>query len=319
MRNGKLFIAVVFCAFLTQIRAQGVTGADISYMYAGGTIACSLAVVSDIPIDTVYLNSGSGSFDTIPFSQSQQGGEYNGFIIINYTFPGPGTYTLEAKIPYWVPSISNMTASGTQTVNLSGEVVVSPLLDPNHSSQWGYFPNNVQQGGGTYIHDPGYTSVDNFDSIVYSVLPVDASGYLFPSQMGGSESASNGVISVTPVINGLYAVGIRVTEYKEVAPGQFLYTGYTERVIVIDATSMGVSELNTMHWTIYPNPSNGSIRLPENATFDILVFDILGKQVMQQQKAAQQLNVSKLPAGNYTVCILNNADGNWKTGKFVKE
>lgn len=64
-------------------------------------------------------------------------------------------------------------------------------------------------------------------------------------------------------------------------------------------------------WSIYPNPSNGevlTIQLPNAvATADLLVYDLLGKVVFQQQYIGNQTTVSlsKLPKGLYTVQLIH--------------
>jgi len=73
---------------------------------------------------------------------------------------------------------------------------------------------------------------------------------------------------------------------------------------------------------LFPNPANNSLNVwigGEGQKAQIRVYDIMGKQVMQQvsSNTLTQLNVSKLPAGIY---LLNVNNGNeTKTARFVKE
>lgn len=64
-------------------------------------------------------------------------------------------------------------------------------------------------------------------------------------------------------------------------------------------------------WSIFPNPSTGeglTIQLPVTvSTAHLVVYDLLGKVVFQQQNLGNQqtVNLNKLPKGLYTVQIIN--------------
>jgi hypothetical protein len=72
---------------------------------------------------------------------------------------------------------------------------------------------------------------------------------------------------------------------------------------------VGTDELSSdlESWSIFPNPNNGesiNIQLPASvSTANIVVYDLLGKVVFQQQNLDNQqtVNLNKLPKGLYTV------------------
>jgi para-nitrobenzyl esterase len=73
--------------------------------------------------------------------------------------------------------------------------------------------------------------------------------------------------------------------------------------------TVGTDELSSdlESWSIFPNPNNGesiNIQLPASvSTANIVVYDLLGKVVFQQQNLDNQqtVNLNKLPKGLYTV------------------
>jgi para-nitrobenzyl esterase len=77
--------------------------------------------------------------------------------------------------------------------------------------------------------------------------------------------------------------------------------------------TVGTDELSSdlESWSIFPNPNNGesiNIQLPASvSTANIVVYDLLGKVVFQQQNLDNQqtVNLNKLPKGLYTVQIIH--------------
>jgi hypothetical protein len=56
----------------------------------------------------------------------------------------------------------------------------------------------------------------------------------------------------------------------------------------------------------YPNPvSNGKIYITSKTTLDkeILIFDVLGKKVLQTTISSRELNISTIPPGVYIIKI----------------
>ena len=58
--------------------------------------------------------------------------------------------------------------------------------------------------------------------------------------------------------------------------------------------------------SLYPNPvSNGKVYITTKNDFDkeIIIFDVLGKKVLQTMLSSKELNVSNLPSGVYIIKI----------------
>ena len=75
---------------------------------------------------------------------------------------------------------------------------------------------------------------------------------------------------------------------------------------------------NTEVVSLFPNPANGFVFLPEH-TGQVRVFDLNGRTVFEKQiSGATELDVSCLPAGLFFV-EMATADGKRKVARFVKE
>ncbi|MCW2119188.1 T9SS type A sorting domain-containing protein [Flavobacterium sp. 7A] len=69
---------------------------------------------------------------------------------------------------------------------------------------------------------------------------------------------------------------------------------------------------------LYPNPvSNGriSISTKNDSNKDIIIFDLLGKKILQTQLAGRELNISNLSPGVYIIKI--NEDNATATRKLI--
>ncbi len=73
--------------------------------------------------------------------------------------------------------------------------------------------------------------------------------------------------------------------------------------------TLGLDELETNSFNIYPNPTNTgfvNITSTSNDLLEAKVFDILGKQVLESTVTNNQLNVSNLNAGVYILKLTQN-------------
>lgn len=114
----------------------------------------------------------------------------------------------------------------------------------------------------------------------------------------------------TPTMNGSIGFGIGVLDIA----AQLLYTGVTPLSITnVNATAST--------FAIYPNPASDVLNIQlETATnkVDMVITDIVGKQVMSQSLQNNTVSVNTLPAGLYIIHLA--ADGvNYAPVKFVKK
>jgi hypothetical protein len=127
-------------------------------------------------------------------------------------------------------------------------------------------------------------------------------------------------IDLTP---GLYYVTITATD--DGVPAETTTSTIVIRTSYDASVMTGITEKNTEEqFSIYPNPSNGTITVNHkiNAASEPFVnlSDVLGKTVMTRSlnSASQQIDISALPQGIYFATIISK-EGKGKTMKIVKK
>lgn len=322
MKIIKTLLLAGFWAFLTPANAKGLLGVDLTYTHGGGyAYSFTISIYSDSALNMALIDFGTNNnYDTVAIPQSQiQVGKYYGSATVTHIFPGPGTYNINIVAPNWTSSIDNITHSPTQVFYANGKLVISPFITANESVLFGASQLSVSTVGSFYTHDLQVNNPDS-DSLVYTIFPLVAAGYLLPSQMGGSESISaSGMLQVSFPANGFYTIGLRVSDYRETNPGQYILVGEAFRVMTIEANTVGLTESTFTNWLVYPNPATDYIQFPQNESYDVLVFDMQGKQVLQQRAVNDKLNITMLAAGTYSLYAVNNKNGNGSAVKFTKQ
>jgi len=92
---------------------------------------------------------------------------------------------------------------------------------------------------------------------------------------------------------------------------------YLTIVIDYDGTKIGVPRVNKAMFTVYPNPSTNIVYIGGVNCQNIQVLDLMGKVVLHQNLAGNQINIETLPAGIY---ILNAmSDKGLVVQKMVKQ
>lgn len=85
--------------------------------------------------------------------------------------------------------------------------------------------------------------------------------------------------------------------------------------------SLGINENNKAKVSVYPNPANDVVNIKGASINKVVAFDILGKQVVNQEFSAQNevsVNVSSLRTGMYVLQVTNDL-GATETIKFAKK
>ena len=77
------------------------------------------------------------------------------------------------------------------------------------------------------------------------------------------------------------------------------------------AASLGVNQLNEKSFTIYPNPSNGNVKINFTNSIEkrsVQVFSVLGQKVFENEYAnSSSVVITNLPIGVYIVKVTENA------------
>jgi hypothetical protein len=81
---------------------------------------------------------------------------------------------------------------------------------------------------------------------------------------------------------------------------------YFYTVILFFIFSLAAKAQDGKELGFYPNPaSNGKIYITSKTTLDkeIVIFDVLGKKVFQQETSSKEINISTLSPGVYIIRI----------------
>ena len=108
----------------------------------------------------------------------------------------------------------------------------------------------------------------------------------------------------------------------------YLHTGDQIKVIAEDgvttkiytiATVTGIETVTSEQPFFYPNPVADKLHISNHYTADarILIFDLQGKKVLDQQMTSNQVNVANLPKGVYLVELLDS--GKATINKLLKK
>jgi hypothetical protein len=106
----------------------------------------------------------------------------------------------------------------------------------------------------------------------------------------------------------------------------YYYETYYTRALFHNAGIASVSEGSTMQ--VYPNPAASEINIywpgvSKGTEIEINIVTATGQKVITEnirwQKETETLSIRGLTPGMYFVHITNNATGQWKTFKLIKE
>lgn len=70
----------------------------------------------------------------------------------------------------------------------------------------------------------------------------------------------------------------------------------------VSESFIGIDESSVNKISIHPNPTSGLIQVQLEGPFDYEVYDLSGK-MLAKDAGKEQIDISKLPAGTYTVII----------------
>lgn len=211
--------------------ATHVLGAEIRYVHVVGytyTIETHLYSSIDTPADRpeIVLVYNNSVIDTVPRLEIVDivvpdvcwGGIRLSKYVIEHTFPGPGTYTIDFEDQNRDGGIFNIPNSIAQAICVRTVLLIDDALGPNSSIHYQAPMVNLQIAGSQLIHDPSAFELDG-DSISFEFETPnglgcsDIAGYQFPSQM--SIDPGSGIWSwQLPQLQGPVCISIHGTEWR---------------------------------------------------------------------------------------------------------
>ncbi|MBS1533560.1 MAG: T9SS type A sorting domain-containing protein [Bacteroidetes bacterium] len=160
-------------------------------------------------------------------------------------------------------------------------------------------------------YDPsGYLYLTGFSQKIFKIA---LTGYSITPNLpaGLSFDATTGVISGNPLVDSP-ATTYTISAYNN--------SGQSTATIVISTSTLGTSTPQLKKLTLYPNPTTSVLHFeqPDNEIFKkIVLTDLAGKKVIEEDGNADQMNVEQLAPGCYIVKVMSQ--DNVYVNKFTKE
>jgi hypothetical protein len=277
----------------------------------------TLAGPSGVDFDMTIYNSGgtqigsgtsSSANETVSLTNQAAGTYY--IRIYGYNGANSSTcYTITATVTPVTGCASsydvstNGTASGAAIIPFNTDI--KGLISPSGDND--YYRFNITTGGTATITLT--TLPADYDIRLYSS---DGTTQLAISQNGGTTSET---ISRTYTAGTYY---VRVYGYNNANNATSCYT----LRVALGTASKEAELIVSGKISAFPNPVSDKVTIRVDdlkGMADIRVFDMYGKQVMQQtsSNSSTDMNLSKLPAGIYLIRVVS--DGKESTMKVVKQ
>ena len=156
--------------------------------------------------------------------------------------------------------------------------------------------------GGPYlwIHDQAATG--DQDLVVQLQLPSGTpTGLVYDYNLSGQPAGNTGI-----------AGGLFISD--EVVPGKVTIVGVDQgtpldQLFGIELADLaGVNDNALANFSLSPNPASGRVNINTTVAGEkhVVVYDVLGKQVINTTVAGNELNISSLKAGVYMVSVTQN-------------
>ncbi|MCF6184364.1 MAG: T9SS type A sorting domain-containing protein, partial [Bacteroidales bacterium] len=164
--------------------------------------------------------------------------------------------------------------------NFASDISTNPTLE------W-----NAVSGAVSYEYQ--YSTTNTFDTFV-------------------SNNTANTSASITNLNNNLtYYWRVQASDGTNTSDWSDVWSFTTES----DISNIDNIPENTVK--IYPNPASDFIIINQKNNFDVFIYDINGKLILQQNNSKNRINISNLESGFYVVSV-KNKNGDIKRSIFIK-
>ncbi|MBL7800830.1 MAG: T9SS type A sorting domain-containing protein, partial [Chitinophagales bacterium] len=161
------------------------------------------------------------------------------------------------------------------------------------------------------------------DSVITLNLFVRPAVAVTASASGFNLSATAGFVSYQWKLNGSAISGANAPTYTAVANGTYTVevtdaNGCKGTSNGVNVNGVGIEDLRNLNLSIYPNPATDIITIvTDEQITGIELFSAIGQKINVTANAKQQINISDLAAGAYSL-IIHTTNGSIQK-RFVKE
>ena len=271
-------------------------------------------------LDTLTSVNGCDSFITLNVTIAQAtASTVNKSACGSFSFGG-NTLTLSGT---YLDTISNVAGCDSViTLNLTiNQATASSVYDTICNGDSYSFGSQTINQGGTFNRT--ITNAAGCDSVITLHLFVRPAVAVTASASGFNLSATTGFVAYQWKLNGSAISGANAQNYTAVANGTYSVevtdaNGCKGISNALNVAGVGIENLSNISLTIYPNPATDVITIAtDEQVTSVELFSAIGQKINVTTNAKQQINISDLAAGAYSL-IIHTTNGNMQK-RFVKE
>ncbi|MBT0606949.1 T9SS type A sorting domain-containing protein [Aequorivita echinoideorum] len=153
-----------------------------------------------------------------------------------------------------------------------------------------------------WIHDQ--TAVGGGDLVVQLELPSgNPTGVVYDYNLSGQPAGNTGIAGGLFITDELVQDTSVIIGVSQGTPSDQLFV-----LELFEDVIAGVNDNSIANFNLYPNPANGIVNIQTKLSGEksIVIYDVLGKQVLSTILSGDELNISELKAGVYMISVTQN-------------
>jgi hypothetical protein len=271
-------------------------------------------------LDTLTSVSGCDSFITLNVTIAQAtAATISKSACGSYSFGG-NTLTVSGTYLDTIPNTSGCDSVITLNLTINQSTASSMYDTICNGDSYSFGSQTINQSG---TFNRTITNAAGCDSVITLHLFVRPAVAVTASASGFNLSATAGFVAYQWKLNGSAISGANAQNYTAIANGTYTVevtdaNGCKGASNAVNVIGVGIENLSTIRLTIYPNPATDiiTIKTDEQVT-GVELFNTIGQKINVTTNAKQQINISDLAAGTYSL-IIHTTNGNVQK-RFVKE
>jgi len=308
-------------AFISETQQEIITGDRAFPSYTGLTILNDAKLVSIEPIDPTCSDEISPVIKV-----SNEGMNPITSLQIDYSINGQShTYTWTGDIPtYQTETIELPMTSYNMQANNSIDVSLPNDEDNSNNTASTTFEKAPEGTSSVYLHIRPDQYANEFTwRITDSQNTIVAHGSGYPPMVTTIEKVNLPAADCyTVTIIDSYGDGGTRLEIKDLNGDRLFYAvgnwGSRRDGNFITNGVLNTDEIWIQSVAVYPNPANDILTIQGVENAELVIFDILGKEIIRKTdiSSVENIPVSQLQAGTYIITL--SRDGEITTKKFIK-
>jgi hypothetical protein len=237
----------------------------------------------------------------------------------SYSFGGQ-TITTSGTYLDTIPNTAGCDSVITLNLTINQATASSKFDTICNGDSYSFGSQTISQSG---TFNRTITNAAGCDSVITLHLFVRSAVAVTASASGFNLSATAGFVTYQWKLNGSAISGANAPTYTAVANGTYTVevtdaNGCNGTSNTVNVMGVGIENLSNISLTIYPNPATDIITIvTDEQVTGVELFNTIGKKINVSANAKNQITISDLAAGAYSL-IIHTTNGNAQK-RFVKE